>query len=328
MKNIDIVRKYRVENPDMSSLKLARIIYSDNKLAFTSVDSARTCLRKIEGKVGDKHRKTAKDKSLFREEARPLNPYNLPESDEKEYKPYIIKGHKRIAIFSDIHVPYHDLAAVTAAIDFCRKDKPDALILNGDTLDAFQLSRFCKDPRKRNFAGELDAMKKLIEVFQKQLKCKIYFKYGNHEERYEHFLFQKAKELIGVEEFELDNIIKARAEGVEIIKDKRIIKLNGLNVIHGHEYTQGIFNPVNVARGLFLRGKTSAIQGHSHASSEHTESDMNGKITTTWSIGCLCELHPEYMPLNKWNLGFAIIDLDGTKGFDVRNKRIFNGKVL
>ena len=130
-----------------------------------------------------------------------------------------------------------------------------------------------------------------------------------------------------MDEFDLANIIKARANGIEVIKDKRIINYNGLNIIHGHEFSSGFFSPVNIARGLYLRGKTSAIQGHNHQTSEHTESDMNGKITTTWSVGCLCELHPAYAPINKWNLGFAIIDA-AEDGFDVRNKRIFKGKVL
>jgi predicted phosphodiesterase len=256
-----------------------------------------------------------------------MNPYKLPDSDEIEYKPFLIEGFSRIGILSDIHVPYHNIGAVTAAIQFLKKDKIDALLLNGDTIDCYQLSRFCKDPKKRSFADELKGMKQLIEVLQRELKCKIFFKYGNHEERYDHFLFQKAKELIGIEEFELDSIIKARVEGIDIIKDKRIIQLNGLNVIHGHEFVQGIFNPVNVARGLFLRGKTSALQGHSHQTSEHTESDMNGRITTTWSTGCLCELNPAYMPLNRWNTGFCVVDLSETD-FDVRNKRIYKGKVL
>jgi hypothetical protein len=105
------------------------------------------------------------------------------------------------------------------------------------------------------------------------------------------------------------------------------MKAGGLNIIHGHEFSSGFFSPVNIARGLFLRGKVSAMQGHNHSSSEHTESDMNGKITTTWSLGCLCELHPAYLPLNKWNLGFAVVDIDG-ENFDVRNKRIYKGNIL
>ena len=213
--------------------------------------------------------------------------------------------------------------------DFCKKEKPDLLILNGDTLDCFQLSRFDKDPKKRSFAGELDIMKSLIQVFEKVLKCKIIFKKGNHSERYEQFLRMKAKELIGVEEFELNNIINARVNGIDVIGDKRIIHANKLNIIHGHEFSQGFFSPVNVARGLALRAKASAIQGHNHQSSEHTSIDINGKVMTTWSTGALCQLHPQYAPINNWNLGFAVIDLDSNgEDFNVRNKRIYKGKIL
>lgn len=327
MTKTDLARKYRDEHGmKMPTLKLARIMYNDNKLLFNNIEHARTFLRAIEGKISN----SADNKGIMvthKTENRPYNPYALPASDETIYEPFILRGHKRIALFADIHAPYHSTAALTAALSFCKKEKPDALLLDGDVIDCFQLSRFVKDPKKRHFAEELKSFQSLIQSFDKTLGCKIYFKFGNHEERYEAFLFQKAKELVGVEEFELDNIIKARANGITIVKDKRIIHAGGLNIIHGHEFSTGFFSPVNVARGLFLRGKTSAIQGHSHQTSEHTESDMNGKITTTWSVGSLCELHPAYAPLNKWNNGFAIIDLDG-KNFDVRNKRIFKGEVL
>jgi hypothetical protein len=33
------------------------------------------------------------------------------------------------------------------------------------------------------------------------------------------------------------------------------------------------------------------------------------------------------MPLNKWNHGFAFIEIDG-EDFQVQNKRIYKGKVL
>lgn len=324
----EIARSYRDKyGIDMPIRKLARIMYNENIIKFSSTEDARYFLRYIEGKTGGELREYAKKTKYFMEKERCKNPYNLPKSDETIYEPYIIKGHRKVAIFSDIHIPYHNIEAITVALDYCKKEKVDALLLNGDILDAFQLSRFVKDPRKRNFAEELKIMKELIEIFKKTLKCKVYFKYGNHSERYEHFLFTKAKELIGIEEFELENIIKSRIKDVEVIKDKRIIRLNGLNVIHGHEYTQGVFNPVNVARGLFLRAKTSALQSHSHQTSEHTERDMNGKITTTWSIGCLCELSPAYSPLNRWNHGFAIVELSNNS-FDVKNKRIYENKVL
>ena len=329
MTKSDVARTYRAKHPDMPTLKLSRIILNDNKLLFKDVEMVRSVLRRIEGKSGDYNRKRLIDKSFVVKEARPLNPYKLPESDEAKYDPYRISGHKRVAIFSDIHVPYHNISSISAAIDFCKKEKPDALLLNGDTIDCFRLSRYTKDPKKRNFKNELDTFKALFEVFEKQLKCKIYFKLGNHEERYEHFLQEKAGELIGVEEFEFENILKARARGIEVIADKRYMLLNTLAGIHGHEFVGGISAPVNPARGLFLRGKVSCFQGHNHQTSEHTEPTMTGKIVTTWSLGCMCELHPAYMPLNKWNHGFAIVDLDSnSEDFEFRNKRIFNGKIL
>ena len=188
------------------------------------------------------------------------------------------------------------------------------------------MSRYAKDPKKRSFAHELKAFKDFIDVLKKEFNAKLYFKTGNHEERYEHFLWMKAGELDGVDEFDLSNIIMARAEGIDVIKDKRIIKAGDLNIIHGHEYPSA-FSPVNIARGLFTKAKVSAMQGHNHQTSEHTETDMNGKIVTTYSLGCLSELHPLYLPLNKWNNGCAMVEIDG-KEFHVQNKRIYKGKVL
>ena len=324
MTKTEIARQYRDNHGmEMPTLKLARIMYSENKLSFKHLEDARNFLRRIEGKSGKGIKITHPAPE------RPRNPYALPTSDEREYLPFEIKGHKRVAIFSDIHVPFHSIDCITSAIDFCKKEKPDALLLNGDTIDFFRLSRFIKDPRKRSFKQELDTFRALIDVFKKELDCKIIFKLGNHEERYEHFLFEKAKELVGVEEFEFENIIKARASDIDVVSDKRVIKLNDLFDIHGHEYVGGISAPVNPARGLFLRGKVSCIQGHNHQTSEHTEPTMSGKMITTWSLGCMCELHPPYMPLNRWNHGFAIVELDSNGvDYEVRNKRILKGKVL
>ena len=327
MTKSEICRGWREKHPDYPSLKLARIIFAKDGQTFTSVEDARGTLRYIEGKRGVAHRKKVESTKFIKTDDRARNPYQLPPSDEKEFKPFIL-NHKKILIMADIHIPFHSIPAITAVFDFAKKEKPDAILLNGDTLDFYGLSRFVKDPRQRNFADELNYFKEFMAVIKKTFPyAKLYFKIGNHEARYFHYLWMKAGELAGVEEFELDNIIKARVNGITIIPDKKIMCAGSLNIIHGHEFNSGFFSPVNVARGLYLRGKTSALQAHQHQSSEHTEPDMNGKITTTWSIGCLCDLHPEYSPINKWAQGFAMVDVKG-KDFNVRNYRISNGKII
>jgi hypothetical protein len=324
-----ICREYRERyGMEMPSLKLARIVYKENPLQFKDVEAARSSLRYIEGKQGKLQRPKVENTNFVIEEERSKNPYGLPESDETIWEPYILEGFKHALILPDVHAPYHSISALSAAIGYGKERNPDVIILDGDTLDCHRLSRFVKEPDKRNFAEELKIFENFFQVLRKQFpKCEIIFKLGNHEERYEHFLMEKASELVGVDEFLLEKIIHKRAEGVIVVGQKRIIKAGGLNILHGHEVGGSVFSPVNIARGLFLKGKVNAIQGHNHQTSEHSESNMNGQITTTWSMGCLCELHPAYLPINKWNHGFAMVEIDG-EDFDVKNKRIHNGRVL
>ena len=104
MKKSSIARDYRNQyGMEMPTLKLARIMYKENNLIFKHVEDARSHLRGIEGKLNT----TIKTTHPYPE--RPKNPYKLPASDEAAFTPFEIKGHKRIAIFSDIHVPYHSI---------------------------------------------------------------------------------------------------------------------------------------------------------------------------------------------------------------------------
>ena len=327
--NAEICREYRKKNPDMPTAKLARLIYKENKLSFDSEEQARSSLRYIEGKVGKTMRERVVDTEFFKEEHRSTNPYNLPSSDETIYEPYLLNG-ARIGGLFDIHVPYHNIPALTGAIGWLKQKEPDTILIGGDGIDCHQLSRFVKDPKKRSFAYELDTLGELIYAIRTEFpNAKIEYKDGNHEERYNAFLYQKAGELHGIPEFTLEALIKKRCgDDINFISNKRILKAGDLNIIHGHEFYGGGFSPVNIARGLLLRGKGSAMQGHNHQTSEHTETDMNGRITTTWSVGCLSELHPDYMPLNKWNHGFAFIEVESDGNFNVQNKRIHKGEVL
>lgn len=329
MTKVEIAKEYRSKYPDMPTLKLARIMYNENKLLFKDVEDTRARIRYIEGKSGVTNRKKIqKDSPFLKVEDRPKNPYNLPESDEEVFKPFFIKGFKRGLIINDIHLPYHSVSALNCVYDFGIKYKPDFIFINGDLLDFHQLSYFMKDPRKKRFSEELDMMKSFLENMSNIFKCKIFYKFGNHEERYDNFLFQKAHELVGVEEFNLEAIVKKRCPNVEIIRDKRIVDISGLPFIHGHEFGRAVFSPVNAARGLFLQAKHSCVKGDCHNTSEHPEPNIYGKLMTTWSVGALCGLTPKWLPLNKWNHGFATIDLEGNNKYKFRNYRIYNGEIL
>ena len=254
--------------------------------------------------------------------------YTLPESYQDEWLPFhIAKKYRNILILSDIHIPYHDTEALTIAIDWAKKHEVDCVILNGDIVDFYGISKWSKDPTRPTVKTELDMLYQFLQWLHQELPVKIYYKDGNHEERITHYLRAKCAELYNVIEYRKEKLYDYASLDIEMIGNQRIIKAGKLPILHGHEL-QLKSVAVNPARSTFLKTYDSCLVGHLHKASEHTESDLTGKIITTWSVGCLCEMHPEYARINKWSHGFARVKLDDAGNFKVTNLRIYEGEVL
>lgn len=340
MNKSEVARSFRDKyGMEMPTKKLARLMCEAHPLLFKDVEDARERLRYIEGKSGKKQVKKINNNIYRMESPRPYNPYSLPKSEEKEYVPHVIEGPQRIAALFDIHCPYHSIEALTAALEWLKAHEPTIVVIGGDFFDFYGLSRFLKDPDKRSPAEEIRTGIELLKAIYVALRPKngVIFKMGNHDERFEHFLWQKMGEMAGLQDLEelkeitLENILRKRLGPdfpLAFVGDKRIIKAGNLNITHGHEFPSGISSPVNIARGLYLRAKANAMCGHSHKSSSHSETNINDEMIVTHSIGCLCELNPLYMPINSWNHGVALIELPEDGQAYVHNKRIKNGRIV
>jgi hypothetical protein len=85
---------------------------------------------------------------------------------------------------------------------------------------------------------------------------------------------------------------------------------------------------VNPARATFTKTMEDTLVGHYHRTSSHSEPTMNNRLINVHSQGCLCEMNPMFMPINKWNLGFAYVDLNIATGeYVLENKKIVKGKI-
>lgn len=309
MKQQDVVLSYIEKYKNLPTRTIARIMYKENPLLFSSYDVARSFV-------------------LYHRKNKPkYKPYVITPGIKNLYNAYEIKGNYKVLILSDIHIPFHDEKALLDI--FKKKINYDIIILNGDILDCYALSNYVRDPRLRDFSREVEIAKEFFLYLRKNFKkAEIIFKYGNHEERYERFLFYKAPELFGINEFELNIILKLNDFGIKIVNNKQPIKLNELYILHGHEYRGGSYTIVNPARTIYLKTKKNTIVGHYHQPSSHQEPNIDKNFVTCWSTGCLCDLNPQYMPLNKWALGYAIVETYGTKEFNVNNLKIINGKTF
>jgi hypothetical protein len=154
--------------------------------------------------------------------------------------------------------------------------------------NCYQLSRFLKNPNRAGVEEEIEDVRDFLQVLQDAFKLKIYYKFSNHERRFENYIYTHAGELVNIKELALEYLLKLKEYNCVPIKDKRIIKLGKLNIIHGDELQRGMTAPVNPARGLFLKCKATTLGSHSHITSEHSGRTINRELITCWSTGCLC----------------------------------------
>lgn len=227
-----------------------------------------------------------------------------------------------IVIGSDIHIPFHDTKAVDAFISYVADTVPDIVILNGDVLDMFMLSRFTKG-EGRNPLEEIEECRRLLKKIRDMVpsETELYYVIGNHETRLERYVLTKAPELASLVE-DVFTIIKAEDYGFKgcaslTINDKIVIK-------HGTLLgNKSGLSAIKEMEASYMSGAS----GHTHRLCKYIARKAGRKFF--WmETGCLCGLNPEYMVNPNWQQGFARIDIKGGKVHSAKIIEIENGEVL
>jgi predicted phosphodiesterase len=318
-----IVKEYLTKYPTSPSMTLAKKIYADNKLQFRDVENVRCIIRRYRGKSGVKDLKALKSTQFLNQTIE----FQMPESYAETFEPYEIKQ-SRILILSDLHFPYQDNKAIQLAINYGKEKKVNCILINGDLIDFAKISRHETDWRHRSVSVEFEAVRQFLTELRKHFpNAKIIFKEGNHDERWEKWLFLKAPEIFDDSEFKLETRLRLGELHIDIVKDKLPVKIGKLNVLHGHELQGG--GGVNPARATFLKTIDNVLIGHCHRTSQHTEPTFGGNVIVTTSQGCLCGMYPMFARVNKWNLGFSFVELDiKTGNYRLDNLKIINNQVF
>jgi predicted phosphodiesterase len=331
----EVARQHLKDHPDMPLLTLARMIVGKYP-QLGSVETVRQTLRYHTGKKGVKDRGKIKDRIITHghdSENRTASIYRAPRSHAEDYQDFHIHGAQRVLRLSDIHYPFHDERALEAAVNYGLKHDPTIILLDGDILDCHDLSDHDRDPRHRYTEVEMKMVADELRQFKALFpKARIIWKEGNHEQRLKRYMMRRAPELWGLPGLDIMGLVAMLGgadaiAGVEWVDDKRVIRMGALACLHGHEFAGG-GGGVNPARWLFLRTGENAVCGHFHRTSEHSEPSLSREARGAWSTGCLCDMRPSYMPHNKWNSGFAWIDVEQDGTFRLKNIRVINGKVL
>lgn len=172
---------------------------------------------------------------------------------------------KNYLIVPDIHVPFHDIAFVRLVTKLIKLIKPNGVVQLGDALDFWQVSRFDKNPmRKQTLMDDVKMYSSIIDEWESALSTNAEFFQleGNHEDRLRRYIWQNAKELADGWVKTVPELLNLRKRGIKCswheISNWQSLKLGNCILHHGHYYN------IHTAVGNLTRYPTSLITGHTH----------------------------------------------------------------
>lgn len=225
-------------------------------------------------------------------------------------------------VLSDLHIPFHDVGSLRNVFDCIVDYQPRNLVLCGDTLDCYSISRFSKNPERcRNIQYEIDVFYRMMRELKKHIpNTNCYFVGGNHELRLEKLLFENPG-LYGLRVLDPENLFRLKDLGFEYHKIK--CELDGVCYYHGDKVRSAAGNS---AKAEYEDHRmTDGVSGHTHRLGSYY-STYNKEMGKWYENGCLCKLEPDYLAdpdKANWQQGFTIISsFDGlTQGTQIPIQR-------
>lgn len=218
-----------------------------------------------------------------------------------------------ILIVSDCHHPYVDRKAWNLMLKVGKDLKPKHVYIIGDFLDCYSVSSHSKlPPQALQFRKEVDAgLAALDQLDALKATNKVYIA-GNHCDRLERYLQEKAPELFDF--VSIPQIMELKERGWKYVPYKHDTRLGKLWLTHDVG-TAGR----NAAYKALDTYEHSIITGHTHRMCYTVEGNATGEVKLSAMFGWLGDASKvDYMQrqlvLKNWVLGFGMGHLNPATG--------------
>lgn len=219
----------------------------------------------------------------------------------------------RIGLIPDAHIPYHHPKRLRELLDAIRGC--EVIVIMGDLIDAYSVSSFDKDPRrKETMADEFAEARKWLRVIRDENPtAEIHFIEGNHEARFDRYIIRNARALVGLEGMSIRE---------QLHLDKYNIKYHGEDgfMLHGVRLKHG--QVVRSKSGATAHAEldahgTSGVSVHTHRMSMVWHTNREGERHFWLEGGHVCdEAKADYTTNPNWMAGSWILHVDGDGGLD------------
>lgn len=169
----------------------------------------------------------------------------------------------RIIVYSDMHIPYHDVDLFIRLLETAKREKIEAIVLLGDTWDMKQFGSYGDDTPSHLFSTAKSIGKEVIDLLLES-HLHVYISPGNHDMRWikknnYQCSFHDMCNLMGIG----DDLIDPR-EGIAVVTVSESPAWDAVGntlLVHPEKYGS---NPLVEPSKLALKFDKNVISGHAH----------------------------------------------------------------
>jgi predicted phosphodiesterase len=234
---------------------------------------------------------------------------------------------KRILFVPDCHRPYHDEKVFQLMLRAGAVLKPDLIVVLGDFADFYAVSSHDKNPeRAADLKYEVDIVKEGLRQLESLGASHHIYVAGNHEDRLERYLMQRAPALFGT--VRIPEVLGLHEAGWEYVPYKGHKKVGKIHVTHDIG-TAGI----NAHKQAMAAYQGSVIIGHTHRMEISVQGNADGPPQIGAMFGWLGDFEKvDYLHLVRakrdWVHGFGLGFQDESGIVHLQPVPIVNGKCV
>jgi predicted phosphodiesterase len=158
-----------------------------------------------------------------------------------------------LAIWSDIHIPFHDIEFCNKALSFCKENGIKKLILNGDILDQTAFLKVQKPNPHLTFDREIESGREFFGVLLEYFDS-ILWVMSNHDKR---FLFSVNRQITS------EQFMRMVIDNPKVtITDYFWAEIDGWLLVFHPRNARKI--PLSLARDMARKYRKSIINAHDH----------------------------------------------------------------
>lgn len=218
-------------------------------------------------------------------------------------------GIERAVILGDIHAPFHDPRAISIALAIVEDIQPEVIILNGDIIDLYAVSRFNKDPhRALMLQDELDETREVLSMIRNAApSAQIVYVEGNHEARMRAYLISRASELAGLSALNLTSLLGLDALGIEYVPSRGRSAYWRYGAVTVGHFDKCSKHSAYTEKQIVDDRRESIVQNHTHRGGTYYVTLPSGEILSGVGGFCLCDTNPEYCTDPNWQSGLVVV---------------------